>query len=127
MRQINFARYSLACHSTEDGKVNLQNLWQEVFAATMPAVNSEATRKTHAAWGHLTGYAAKYYTYLWSLVFACDLFEHVRLVGLDSELAGQKIKQLLSSGGSVRPEVLLESILGRKPSLEAMAKRKGLN
>lgn len=125
-RQVNFARYSLECHSKADGKVNLQNLWTQTFAQTIPGVDNSMSLKAHASWGHLTGYSAKYYTYLWSLVFACDLFDTAQTLGLESKEAASRIQKLLKSGGSIRPEVLLENFLQRKPTLDAMAKRKGL-
>jgi thimet oligopeptidase len=126
-RQVNFARYSLECHSKKDGKVDLQQLWKETYTRTIPGVDEALSLKMHANWGHLTGYSAKYYTYLWSLVFACDLFEFARVLGLESPVAGDKIRELLSSGGSKSPDQLLLDFLNRPPSMEALAVRKGLN
>ncbi len=64
--------------------------------------------------GHLTGYSAIYYTYLWSLALAKDvisLFEHDGL--LDKTLAHRYRDIILGQGGAKPASVLLEEFLGR--------------
>lgn len=124
-RQLGLARYSLDCYSDPDGQPDLVKLWS-VMGEAVPGVNTSSLSKSHAAWGHLTGYASKYYTYMWSLVFACDCFEKAKELGLETPEAGAKIKMLLSKGGSLRPEKLLEDLLDRAPTMDAFGKRWGL-
>lgn len=124
-RQTGLARYSLDCYSTDAGDPDLAQLWSEM-EDIVPGVDSGSLSKMHASWGHLTGYASKYYTYLWSLVFACDLFEKAKELGLTSTEAGRRIKRLLSKGGSLTPDALLDEFLERKPSMESFGKRFGL-
>ncbi|MCK4518101.1 hypothetical protein KAT92_04950, partial [Candidatus Babeliales bacterium] len=81
-----------------------------------------------AAFGHLMGYAARYYGYLWTKVFAIDLFEFVRANGGFIDGAGQgarAVKKLLSAGGSVEPDKLLREALGREPNQEAFLRVMG--
>ena len=85
--------------------------------------------KTHfqAAFGHLFGYSAKYYGYMWSKVFALDMFYNIKEEGLLNPEAGNRlIKFILSKGGSVDPEILLKDFLGREPNQEAFLKDLGI-
>lgn len=82
----------------------------------------------YASFGHLTGYAAKYYGYLWSKVFALDMFNAIKQRGLlNPEVGKEYISLVLAQGGSKDPEVLLESFLGRQPNNKAFLKSLGLD
>jgi thimet oligopeptidase len=79
------------------------------------------------SFGHLMGYGARYYSYLWSKVFALDMFAHVKKYGLLNYAIGkQYIDKVIGKGGSVEPEVLLEDFLGRKPTMDAFLGDLGL-
>lgn len=81
----------------------------------------------YASFGHLTGYGAKYYSYLWSKVFALDLFNYIKTHGLLSPEVGERYKTMvIGQGGSVDPNILLEDFLGRQPNQEAFLKSLGL-
>ena len=76
---------------------------------------------------HLTGYGAKYYGYLWSKVFALDLFDEIKKHGLLNPVIGQKyIREVIGKGGSQDPNELLFNFLGREPSNSAFLKDMGL-
>ncbi|MBD3231146.1 hypothetical protein GF322_00635 [Candidatus Dependentiae bacterium] len=86
--------------------------------------------RTHfqAAFGHLIGYGARYYGYMWSKVFALDLFEKVKKKGLlNSEIGQEFANKILSKGGSVEPDKLLRNFLGRAPNQEAFLKEYGID
>lgn len=79
-----------------------------------------------ASFGHLTGYGAKYYGYMWSNVFAHDLFEKIQKNGLLNGKMGQEyVNKVIGKGGSQDPNELLEDFLGRKPNEEAFIKNMG--
>ncbi len=79
------------------------------------------------SFNHLTGYGAKYYSYLWSQVFALDLFNEIKKQGLLNPIIGKKYSDtILSKGGSKDPELLLIDFLGRKPNSDAFFKDLGL-
>ncbi len=81
----------------------------------------------YASFGHLSGYGAKYYGYLWSRVFGLDLFHEIRKHGLLNPEIGQKyIKEVIGRGGSADPNELLRNFLGREPNDEAFFKDMGL-
>ena len=80
-----------------------------------------------ASFGHMCGYDAQYYGYMWSEVFSDDLFQTAFKADPMSRLAGQKYCDVvLAPGGSKDAADLLEGFLGRPPSLDAFLAAKGL-
>ena len=74
----------------------------------------------HESFGHLDGYSAIYYTYMWSLVIAKDLFGPFRAAGLMSpEPARRYRKAILEAGGSKPAAELVEDFLGRPHAFDA--------
>ncbi len=77
------------------------------------------------SFGHLTNYASKYYAYLWSKVYACDLFEYIKEHGMDSKVGQRYVDCILSKGGSRPPQELIRDFLGREPNSNAFFKDLG--
>jgi thimet oligopeptidase len=74
----------------------------------------------HLAFGHLIGYSAIYYTYMWSLVIAKDLMSVFQREGMMNPRAAQKYRQaVLAPGGSADAAQLVRDFLGRDSSFEA--------
>jgi len=74
----------------------------------------------HAGFGHLDGYTSAYYTYMWSLVIAKDLFSAFDPEDLfDSELAHRYRDTVLAAGGSRDAAALVAEFLGRPYDTEA--------
>ena len=74
----------------------------------------------HCAFGHLDGYSSGYYTYMWSLVIAKDLFsafDHGNL--FDAEVAHRYRDRILAAGGSKDAADLVEDFLGRPYTFDA--------
>jgi thimet oligopeptidase len=77
----------------------------------------------HLAFGHLDGYSAIYYTYMWSLVIAKDLFTVFKQQGLmNPEPARRYRRAVLEPGGSADAAVLVKDFLGREYGFDAYAK-----
>lgn len=77
-----------------------------------------------AAFGHLNGYSAIYYTYQWSLAIATDMFTVFEENGLNNvEIAKAYRDKVLSKGGSAPAEALVTDFLGRDISFEPYADR----
>lgn len=77
----------------------------------------------HLSFGHLTEYGPVYYGYLWSKVFALDIFNEIKKEGLLNPGVGVRYrKEILEKGSSVDPNILLKNFLGRPPSQEAFIK-----
>ncbi len=80
-----------------------------------------------ASFGHLDEYGARYYGYLWSRVFALDVFSQIKQEGLLNPAAGARyVKEILGKGGSEDPYQMLRSYLGREPSQEPFLKAYGI-
>lgn len=76
----------------------------------------------HTHFGHLDGYSSAYYTYMWSLVIAKDLFSAFDREDLfDPEVAGAYRDKVLSQGGRKDAADLVEDFLGRPYTFEAYA------
>jgi thimet oligopeptidase len=74
----------------------------------------------YASFGHLDGYSAMYYTYMWSLVIAKDLFSHFDQSNLlDPTIATEYRRDVLEPGGTQDAAKLIEHFLGRPYSFEA--------
>ena len=75
-----------------------------------------------ANFGHLTGYSSAYYTYMWSLVIAKDLFSAFDPADLFApEVAGRYRDLVLAPGGSKDAADLIHDFLGRDYSFDAFA------
>ena len=83
---------------------------------TFPFVKGTAFQ---AAFGHLNGYSAVYYTYMWSLVIAKDLFTVFRREGLLSGAGRRYRTAVLEPGGSKKAAELVRDFLGRPHGFEA--------
>jgi len=76
----------------------------------------------HASFGHLDGYSSGYYTYMWSLVIAKDLFSAFDKDDLfDTEVAGRYRDRILAQGGRKDAADLVEDFLGRPFGFESYA------
>ena len=76
----------------------------------------------HESFGHLEGYSAIYYTYMWSLVIAKDLFGVFRREGLlNREPAARYRRAILEPGGGLPAARLVRDFLGREASFDAFA------
>lgn len=126
LRQLVFAQMSLELFDENPDK-NIHTTAENIFKRTINYIAWQPDDFSEASFGHLMGYGAKYYGYMWSKVFACDLFEQIAKIGLLSPIAGKKyIDLIIGRGGSKDPNQMLEEFLGRKPSQEAFLREMGL-
>jgi peptidyl-dipeptidase Dcp len=73
------------------------------------------------------GYAAGYYSYLWSEVLDADGFEAFREAGnLFDEATAARLRLLLSAGDTRDPMALYENFRGRAPSTTALLRSRDL-
>lgn len=80
-----------------------------------------------ASFGHLNGYGAGYYGYLWSEVYAADMFSVFEKNGVMDQKTGLRYRDIiLARGGSEDPYALVKEFLGREPNQEAFLKSLGL-
>jgi thimet oligopeptidase len=80
-----------------------------------------------ASFGHLFGYDAGYYGYLWAKVFGDDMFSRFEAAGHTSpEVGGEYRRKVLERGGSVDAGDLLRDFLGREPNQQAFLRHLGI-
>ena len=74
----------------------------------------------YLSFGHLDGYSALYYTYMWSLVIAKDLFTRFAAEGLPAPVASAAYRDaVLAPGGSAPAADLVRNFLGREYTFDA--------
>ncbi|MEO5570337.1 MAG: M3 family metallopeptidase [Bacteroidia bacterium] len=79
------------------------------------------------SFGHLNGYGAGYYGYLWSKVYAQDMFSIFKKNGIMDQKTGIRYRDIiLAKGASEDPMNLVKDFLGREPNDEAYLKDLGL-
>lgn len=124
--QVFLGTMDMAYHTDEDGEVDTTAVRAEVYAETrlFPAIEGLFGQ---ASFGHLVGYHASYYGYLWSLVYAQDMFSRFEAEGvMNKETAQEYRRMVLARGGTVEAMDLIKDFLGREPSTEAFMRHLGL-
>jgi thimet oligopeptidase len=80
-----------------------------------------------SSFGHLNSYGANYYGYLWSLVFAQDIFSVFEKNGVMDAKTGERYrKEILEIAASEQEMDMLRHFLGREPNSDAFMKSLGL-
>jgi thimet oligopeptidase len=124
--QLMYALLSLELFGDGQSK-DVHALYKKLYEACKKYVAYTPDDHMYVAFGHLTGYGAKYYGYMWSKVFALDLFYEIKKHGLLNPAIGAKyIADVIGKGGSEDPNILLKNFLGREPNQEAFLKDLGL-
>ena len=72
-RQMVYAAMSLGYYDSDPSKLNTTEYMESMVKRYQPFAFVDGTH-FQCAFGHLEGYSAVYYTYMWSLVIAKDMF-----------------------------------------------------
>ncbi|WP_281336702.1 M3 family metallopeptidase [Flavobacterium eburneipallidum] len=76
---------------------------------------------------HLNGYGANYYGYLWSKVYAQDMFSLFKKNGVMDAATGIKYRKEILEKGSTAQEIdMVEKFLGRKSNSDAFTESLGI-
>ncbi|HMK74381.1 MAG TPA: M3 family metallopeptidase [Myxococcaceae bacterium] len=117
--QLFYAQLSLAYHRGDSSDLDLTATMIDLQRRFSPFPHVPGTH-FFASFGHLHGYSAMYYTYLWSLVIAKDLLSEFRRSGLlDATVARRYREAVLAPGGSRDAADLVAAFLGRPYGFEA--------
>lgn len=126
LRQITLSLAALGYYLPKSQK-SLGALWQDLHTTFRINTVADPENKGYCSFVHLTGYGPRYYGYLWSKVYALDLFSKIQPYGLrNGEIGDSYVATVLSKGGSADPNDLLKAFLGRAPSPDAFFKDLGL-
>jgi oligopeptidase A len=130
MRQLSFGTVDLALHRdyarrAERSAEGVMEFGRERFRDFSPgdefAELHILTSFTHLFSG---GYAAGYYSYLWSEVLDADAFTRFRAEGIFNPATGRDyVQAILSRGDSDDPERLFREFMGRDPDPGALLER----
>ncbi len=124
--QLYLGEMDQAFHTVRSGVVDTIKTANEVYARLLPYGEIPGTM-FHASFTHLVGYEGAYYGYLWSLVYAQDMFTRFEQKGILTQEAGMYYrKKILARGGSMDEMEMLRDYLGREPNSEAFFKHLGL-
>ena len=118
-RQMVYADLSLSVYDQDPKSVDPTAMMKALTAKYQPFPFVDGTH-FECAFGHLDGYSAVYYTYMWSLVIAKDMFSQFDPNNmLDPTTAIRYRKTVLAPGGSKPAGKLVEEFLGRPFSFDS--------
>jgi thimet oligopeptidase len=124
--QFYYGLVDFAYHTDEDGEVDTTQVQADLFS-DVEIYDSVPHTWFQAGFGHLVGYQAGYYGYQWSLVYAQDMFQRFKELGmLDPEAGRYYREKILSRGGTLDGLDLVRDYLGREPEMDAYLKHLGL-
>ena len=120
--QIYFGLLDLAYHGPGSVK-DTDAIAEELHPVT--GFPFEPDTHFQAGFGHLFGYDAGYYGYMWSKVYGDDMYTTFASVGF--EVQGRRYRELiLERGGMVDGADLVRDFLGREPDTAAFLEDLGL-
>ena len=121
--QLQYAALSMSIYDRPPAEVDFDQLAGDITRQFSPFEPLEGGHYW-AAFGHLNGYSAIYYTYQWSLAIATDMFTQFKENGLNNfEIASAYRDKVLAKGGSAPADELVTDFLGREISFEPYADR----
>ncbi len=124
LRQVSFGKLDMAFHGPGEDK-DLRAIDRETTALAQFPFHDDTFYP--AGFGHLFGYDAGYYGYLWSKVFGDDMFSRFEADGVLSPDVGREYREkVLGPGGSRDPAEILRDFLGREPNQEAFLRFLGI-
>ena len=128
VRQLEFGLFDFRLHLAEPREGLVLDILKAVKAEVAIVKTPEWVRTPHS-FSHIFagGYAAGYYSYLWAEVLSADAFSKFEEDGIFNRETGQSfLDNILTRGGSEEPMVLFERFRGRKPTLDALLRHKGI-
>ena len=129
LQQIFYGMLDMTFHDRYDPQQDGRSTTDVVRELQNQVTLFEFMEGTHfeAGFGHLYGYAAGYYGYLWSKVYAEDMYSVFKEQGAMSSSAGQKLKEkVLEKGASMEEKDIVTDFLGREARYDAFLESIGV-
>jgi len=113
--QMTFAQISLSLHDRAPAVVDLETIGKEIQARYSPFQYLDDTHfETRFTQLANANYSASYYTYMWSLVIAKDLFSTFDRANLLAPGPARRYRDMILAAGASKPAaVLVTEFLGR--------------
>ena len=126
LRQLFFASLDMNYHAQSKIK-DTAAVWAKLQGKISLIPMSPDTRPD-AGFGHIMGgYDSGYYGYMWSNVYAQDMFSRFEAEGILNATLGKRYRKTILEPGSSKEEMdLLRDFLGREPNERAFLKSIGL-
>lgn len=125
LRQMHFALFDMKLHTLDSQEsidaLNLTTLWNQLREEIALISNGGISNTGYATFGHIAGgYESGYYGYLYSQVFATDIYyTHFRADPMNVQAGLRYRDVILKSGGSKEILDILQELLGREPNSNA--------
>ena len=124
--QFYYGIVDMTYHTAPKGEVDTTKVGLELFAE-IELYDEIPGTFYQASFGHLNGYQAGYYGYMWSNVYAEDMFQRFKEQGMLNPKAGAYYREkILARGGTMDEIDMVRDYLGREPNMKAFLKHLGL-
>lgn len=124
-RQLLLGSFDMALHVTTE-PVDPVKTYADLYRQ-MLGLDASPDQLWPAGFGHLMGYDAGYYGYLWAEVYAADMFTRFRAEGMTDPKVGMEYRtKILEVGGSRDEMDSVKDFLGREPNNKAFLSDMGL-
>jgi thimet oligopeptidase len=124
LRQLILGIFDLTLHTK--GTKNITKLYSDLIKK-YTGLTTIKESIFPAGFGHLDGYDAGYYGYMWSKVYAADMFTRFEKEGILNKKTGLDYRRAILEQGGSRDELeLVEQFLKRKPNNKAFLKEIGI-
>jgi thimet oligopeptidase len=119
--QMFYAAISLDFYNRDPQSFDMTKLVAQLQERYTPFKYVDDTHM-YTAFDHLNGYSAAYYTYMWSLVIAKDMFTEFKSGGLTNTAIAKKYREsVLAPSGTKPAGDMVSDFLGRPYSFQAYA------
>lgn len=123
-KQLLYALYDMTLHTAGSELQDVNQIYLDLYKQII-GVEPLAGQQFPASFGHLMGgYDAGYYGYLWSEVYAQDMFSMFPSDNLMNPIVGYRYRKIiLEKGNQTEALDLLKEFLNREPSADAFFRK----
>lgn len=129
LRQLHFGLFDMTIHNVQEGEaVDIDDAWNNLREKICMLNSGGEITKGYGSFGHMMGgYAAGYYGYLYSEVFATDMFYTLFKDDPMNSFNGIRYRDLILKRGGSRDEIEnIKELLNREPNSDAFLKEIGV-
>jgi thimet oligopeptidase len=128
LQQVFYSMLDISLHNgfEPDGSLSTKKMMMKLQRQITHYPHIPGTNQL-ASFDHLLDYSASYYGYLWSEVYAVDMFSIFEQNGVMDNMTGMRFRKLiLEKGDSDNPMSLVQKFLGREPDNSAFLIKLGI-